>query len=226
MAVYDAARTRVRVVKLRRPEPLEAWCARRRIGEAIIGGFFVRPGGAALGELRTRGLVRSSVAFDAPWDEVRPCVHAGPDGLVIDSRSELPREPRGDLLQAGPLLVRDGAVVLRTGDDPEGFSSASHQFDSDITDGRYPRAALGVNERQIFSVAADGRSRGEAGLTLAELADVLVGLGARSALNLDGGGSASLVCGGELRNRPREAGGELIPGGRSVPTALVFEPRS
>ena len=37
-----------------------------------------------------------------------------------------------------------------------------------------------------------------------ELAEALVALGARTALNLDGGGSTSLVCAGRLRNVPRE----------------------
>jgi exopolysaccharide biosynthesis protein len=50
-------------------------------------------------------------------------------------------------------------------------------------------------------------------------------LGAREALNLDGGGSASLICGGALRNTPREEHGMLVPGGRAVATALVFAPR-
>jgi exopolysaccharide biosynthesis protein len=74
-------------------------------------------------------------------------------------------------------------------------------------------------------VAADGRGEDDAGLTLGELAGALVALGARQALNLDGGGSTSLVCGGALRNRPREAHGIEIVGGRPVVTALAFTPR-
>ena len=62
----------------------------------------------------------------------------------IARRDELPAAPRGDLLQAGPLLVRDGAPVFRREEDREGFSAGEAQFDSDITDGRYPRAALGL----------------------------------------------------------------------------------
>ena len=54
------------------------------------------------------------------------------------------RRPRGDLLQAGPLLVRDGAPAYRREHDPEGFRAGAVQFDSDISDGRYPRAALGL----------------------------------------------------------------------------------
>ena len=73
-------------------------------------------------------------------------------------------------------------------------------------------------------MVCDGRAADEAGLTLRELADVFVALGATSAINLDGGGSASLVCDGELQNRPREDHGLVLAGGRPVSTALVFEP--
>ena len=45
------------------------------------------------------------------------------------------------------------------------------------------------------------------------------------AINLDGGGSASLVCGGELVNEPRELEGTPIPGGRPIVTALTFAAR-
>jgi Phosphodiester glycosidase len=216
--------TAVRVVRFARPTPLAAWCASSGVEEAIVGGFFVRATGTPLGELRTSGIAREAVAFDAPWDERRACVLAADGEVTIARRPQLPAEPRGDLLQAGPLLVSGGAPCVAG--DPEGFSAAAGQFDSDITDGRYPRAALGIGRRRrLLAVAADGRGDDDAGLTLAELAEALVALGATRALNLDGGGSTSLVCGGLLRNRPREAHGIELAGGRAVTTALVFTTR-
>ena len=74
-------------------------------------------------------------------------------------------------------------------------------------------------------MACEGRAGDEAGLTLGELAEALVALGAVQALNLDGGGSASLVCRGRLRNEPREPDGAVLPGGRPIATALAFLPR-
>jgi exopolysaccharide biosynthesis protein len=62
-------------------------------------------------------------------------------------------------------------------------------------------------------------------MTLTELADTLVEIGATEALNLDGGGSASLVHQGRLRNRPREEHGMDVLGGRPIATAIVFERR-
>ena len=78
--------------------------------------------------------------------------------------------------------------MVQDGVDPEGFSAGSAQFDSDITDGRHPRAALGVADGIALSVTCDGRSAADAGLTLGELAELMAALGAQQAINLDGGG--------------------------------------
>jgi hypothetical protein len=224
VATFPLARVTVRVVRLERPETLVSWCRREDAAHAIVGGFFVRAGNAPLGELRIGDAEIEHVPFTAPWGALRACVHAGPDGVAIARRPDLPSPPPGDLLQAGPLLVRDGASVV-TGADDEGFSAGAHQFDSDISDGRHPRCALALADGRLLAVACDGRHADEAGLTLGELADVLVGLGARGAINLDGGGSASLVCHGELINRPREQHGIELLEGRQIATALAFSVR-
>jgi hypothetical protein len=225
IAAYDATRTEIRVAVLRGQAPLEPWCAERGYEEALVGGFFVRPDGLPLGEVRTRGVARRHVAFDTPWDGVRACVHVVGGDATIARRDEVGESPRGDLLQAGPLLVRDGRPVFRREEDAEGFSAGSRQFDSDITDGRHPRAALGLAGDRYFAVACDGRSRHDAGLTLEELAALMAALDCDRALNLDGGGSTSLVSGGRLRNRPRKDFDEPEEGGRPVSTALLFVPR-
>lgn len=226
VAGYDLERTRLRAVVMRRPERLVDWCTRRAVADAIGGGFFVRVSGRPLGEIRTRGIERVAEPFLDPWRRERACVHVRGGRVTIAPRPEIAPEPRGDLLQAGPLLVRGGRSVVRDGEDPEGFSAGQAQFDTDITDGRHPRAALAVAGDMLLAVVCDGRSRDDAGMTLGEMADCLVELGADSAINLDGGGSASLVCEGELVNRPRELEGDAIPGGRPIVTALAFLPRS
>jgi exopolysaccharide biosynthesis protein len=116
--------------------------------------------------------------------------------------------------------------LIAAGADPEGFSAGRTQFDSDITEGRYPRAALGVRDGLAWLVACDGRGPGDAGMTLGELAELMVTLGAREAINLDGGGSTSLVSGGRLVNRPREEHGLDLPAGRPISTALLLLPRA
>jgi exopolysaccharide biosynthesis protein len=51
-------------------------------------------------------------------------------------------------------------------------------------------------------------------------------MGVQTAVNLDGGGSTTLISGGRLRNRPRGDFERLEPGGRPVSTALVLTPRA
>jgi hypothetical protein len=224
VARFDRSRFAARVVALDPPSTLLRWCEQNGADHALIGGFYMRPGGPPLGDLRIDGRALPTVPFDAPWDQRRACVHA--DGEVsLAARHELPAEPAGDLLQAGPMLVAAGAAAIAAGEDAEGFSAGSRQFDSDITAGRYPRAALGLGGGELIAAVSEGRANDEAGLTMAELAAAMVGLGAAAAINLDGGGSASLVVGGRLRNTPREEHGKELVGGREVATALRFVPR-
>lgn len=225
VAAYRTDAYAARVAMLDRPVQLAAWCMEQQVRHALVGGFFARPGYVPLGQVRIGGEPREFMPFDPPWAERRACVHIDEHGVRIARRDRLGSELAGDLLQAGPLLVLGGSGVVVDGEDPEGFSAGSHQFDSDITRGRYPRAALGITGDRLLAVACDGRTSEDAGMTLAELADALVELGATEALNLDGGGSASLVHHGRLRNRPREEHGVDVLGGRPVVTAIVFESR-
>jgi hypothetical protein len=223
VAAYELERYELKVA-LTRNRQLAAYCAKRGVGDAIVGGFFTRPDTAPLGEVRTRGMVRAHTPFDPRFAAERSCLHVN-GRPAIAPRGELPASPRGDLLQAGPMLVRDNRPVYDRGEDPEGFSAGAHQFDSDITAERHPRAALGLTRTHALAVVCDGRSRHDAGLTLEEFARVLAGMGAETALNLDGGGSTTLIAGGRLRNRPRKSFNTPEPGGRAVATAVLFMSR-
>src|SRR5437764_8449884 len=225
VASYESEAYAPRVVLLDHPAQLAQWCRGQRVRHAVVGGFFARPRYAPLGQVLINGEDRSSLSFDPPWGDVRACLHVVDGAVRIARRDELSPDPGGDLLQTGPLLVRGGRRVVADGQDAEGFSAGAHQFDSDITRGRYPRAALAVAGERLLAVACDGRTSKDAGMTLTELADAFLELGATEALNLDGGGSASLVHHGRLRNRPREEHGMDVLGGRPIVTAIVFEPR-
>lgn len=216
-------RVHARVVALDPPSQLLGWCQAGGIADAMIGGFFLRHEGRPLGELRIGSEPQPHVPFDSPWDGIRSCVHIERGRVALARRDELGVSPPGDLIQAGPMLVRHGHSLIEPGSDPEGFSAGMRQFDSDITDGRYPRAALGSDDGGLIAAVCDGRGERDHGMTLEEMAVAMVGLGCTTAINLDGGGSASLVLGGQLRNRPREEHGIDLLGGRAVSTALVFE---
>ena len=90
----------------------------------------------------------------------------------------------------GPALLKDGK--------PTGFQSS---------DARHPRSAIGWNATFFFLVQVDGRQPGvSVGMSLAELAAHLAGLGCTEALNLDGGGSSTLWARGQVMNSPCEGG--------------------
>jgi phosphodiester glycosidase len=207
------------------PLPLASWCHDAGVAHAIVGGFFVRQGdGTPLGELWRRGQRVHSVPFDEPWDATRSCVAIDDDQVTLAPRDDLPDQPRGDLLQVGPLLVAGRRPVVHDELDPEGFSANQNQFDSDITVGRYPRCALGVGDGELLAVCCDGRRSGvDAGLELAELARLMLSFGAHEAINLDGGGSATLVHRGHLLNRPYSEEDQPAPESRPVVTALLFD---
>jgi hypothetical protein len=225
VATYERRAYETRIALLEQPLPLARWCAEEGISHAIVGGFFVRPQFLALGQLQIAGAAQPYIPFDHPWGDLRACLQVDGDQLRIARRGALDPEPRGDLLQAGPLLVSAGEPAVSDELDIEGFSAGARQFDSDITHGRYPRAALGIDQARVLAVACDGRIRRDAGMTLGELATAMRDLGATDALNLDGGGSASLVHHGRLRNRPREEHGVDVLGGRTIVTAITFELR-
>lgn len=66
-----------------------------------------------------------------------------------------------------------------------------------------PRTALGYNADKLFLVVADGRQpKYSTGLTLYELASILIELGATEAINLDGGSSSTFVVNDTVINKP------------------------
>ena len=66
-----------------------------------------------------------------------------------------------------------------------------------------PRTALAYNTDKLFLVVADGRQpKYSTGLTLYELASILIELGATEAINLDGGSSSTFVVNGTVINKP------------------------
>ena len=112
-----------------------------------------------------------------------------------------------DALGAGPALVSHGEINVTT--DEEVFFGTAIPY-------THPRTAAGVTaDGKLLLMLVDGRQRESRGVRLEELAAIMVGIGAEEALNLDGGGSSSLVVNGKLLNNPTGRGTE-----REVMTAL------
>jgi len=86
-----------------------------------------------------------------------------------------------------------------------------------------PRTAVGITATGgIILLVVDGRSSGSNGLTLYQLGKELKALGAVNAVNLDGGGSATMwIKGMGVVNHPTDSTGE-----RPVSNAIVILPRA
>jgi exopolysaccharide biosynthesis protein len=65
-------------------------------------------------------------------------------------------------------------------------------------------------------MTVDGRRESEGGMSLVELAQTMIKLGAYEAMNFDGGGSTTMVVEGKVVNRPSDQTGE-----RAVGAALL-----
>jgi Phosphodiester glycosidase len=149
------ASTNLRLICFPEPRRLDVWCAEHDQPEAIVAGFFLRDPYRPLGEVRVGGADMIHEPIQAPWGPRRAAIHIDGD-VRLAPRRELPDEPPGDLVTAGPMLVAGGRPLV-DGEDREGFSAGASQFDSDITAERHPRCAFGLSRTEQFAVACDGR---------------------------------------------------------------------
>ncbi|MGC3953698.1 MAG: phosphodiester glycosidase family protein [Propionicimonas sp.] len=119
------------------------------------------------------------------------------------SADELLADGVWNTLSFGPALVEDGAVVPGIDQVEVDTNFGNHSIQ-----GEQPRTAVGViDANHLVFVVVDGRETGYSrGATLPELADILLGLGATTAYNLDGGGSSTLYFNGEVVNQPSNRG--------------------
>ena len=128
--------------------------------------------------------------------------------------------PPGDIVSGGPRLLAGGRVRVKSS--AEGFNPLSAPwFHGSFVASRQPRTMAGMRrDGSLVLVTVDGRRPGwSAGVTLQEGARVMRSLGARDALNLDGGGSTAMAVRGRPANLPSDPGGE-----RRVSDALLVLP--
>ena len=106
-------------------------------------------------------------------------------------------------LSFGPPLLVDGEVVEGIEDVEIDTNVGNHSIQGD-----QPRTGIGMIEaNHLVVVVVDGRDEGYSeGVTLTELAEVFVELGAQVAYNLDGGGSSTMFFSGDVVNRPSNGG--------------------
>ena len=121
------------------------------------------------------------------------------------------------VVNGGPLLVRDGRERITQRRD--GFVHPGEpSFEYGWFVKRNPRTFAGVDARgRLVLVTVDGRTSRDLGLSIPEAADVARSLGLVDAINLDGGGSTTMVVDGRVISRPSDSTGE-----RPVGDALVI----
>ena len=114
------------------------------------------------------------------------------------SAEELLNDGAWQVLSFGPGLVEDGEITVSENDEV-GQAMTSN-----------PRTAIGeIEPLHYVFVVSDGRTDESAGLSLYELAGFMKSLNARTAYNLDGGGSSTLYFQGNVINNPTTNGGSI-----------------
>ena len=108
------------------------------------------------------------------------------NNFKVGTRADLEISHKVDIAKI-QTAISGGAVLVKDGKIPEKFSS-------NIT-GRNPRTALGISKDQskLYFITVDGRKVTSIGVTQTELAEFLIEKGIENAINLDGGGSTTMV---------------------------------
>jgi hypothetical protein len=142
-------------------------------------------------------------------------VRVGMSAKIISQLEPLKSEHSGgfqaakDIIGGVSQLLTNGAIDLTW--QREGAAE-------DFALGRHPRTAIArLRDGRILLATVDGRQLGvSAGMTLQELAEMLRDFGAVDAMNLDGGGSTTMVVRGSIFNKTSDPTGE-----RAVSDALL-----
>ena len=114
------------------------------------------------------------------------------------SAEQLVKDGVINLLAFGPALVENGEIAVGKNQEV-GQAMASN-----------PRTAIGIiDENHYIIVVSDGRTSESEGLSLYQLAEVMKSYGAKTAYNLDGGGSSTLYFNGQVINKPTTGGNKI-----------------
>ena len=116
------------------------------------------------------------------------------------------------IIGGGPQLIKDGRVEI---------TNAAEKILPAFVSDLHPRTAIAkLKSGELLLVTVDGRQTASIGMSLTMLADLLIEFGATDAINLDGGGSTTMVIRNRLVNKPSDTTGE-----RPVSDAILIYPR-
>ena len=114
-----------------------------------------------------------------------------------------------DITNGVSTLIKDGVI---------GLTWEQERASRSFAETRHPRTAVAkMKDGKFLMVTVDGRQPGvSVGMSLQELAEYLLSLGAVDAMNLDGGGSTTMYLDGKVVNTPSDKEGE-----RKIGDAIV-----
>lgn len=127
--------------------------------------------------------------------------------------------PSGGAMWSPVMAIGGAPVLVQNG--VKNITDENELIKVDNTS-RRARTAIGYTAaKKVILLVLEGGNQGVSeGATLSELADIMVSLGAVEALNLDGGGSSTMVVKGQKTIKPSD-GAE-----RSMPTAVIIKQKS
>jgi exopolysaccharide biosynthesis protein len=162
------------------------------------------------------GFVISTTGTARQWarTRLRKGVEVSTSAMLkpVDRSRTNPWPDAEDVLGAGPKLVTAGRLDIT--------DRREKMIPTFATD-RHPRTAIAaLKDGRALLAVVDGRQPAlSIGMTLAELARLLIEFGAVEAINMDGGGSTTMVVKGAIVNRPSDITGE-----RPVSDAILVLP--
>lgn len=111
-----------------------------------------------------------------------------------------------------PRLIKDGMNLITNDSKIEGVMQR-------FSENRHPRSGVGFSSDSttVYFITVDGRLKSSRGMTLLEFADFMIDEGIYQGLNLDGGGSTTMIIQNKIVNSPSDFTGE-----RAIGNCLVL----
>ncbi len=154
---------------------------------AINGGFFDMKNGGATDFIQVENKVVNRTRKETDRGNALLLMSKKEINIKVatDTSYEAKRYP--NVMLSGPLLVRSGNPYPLT--------------KNAFNDNRHPRTAIALTgDNKLLLFVVDGRNKSSHGMNLHELSSILRWLGAKEAMNLDGGGSTTLYIKGATEN--------------------------
>jgi exopolysaccharide biosynthesis protein len=159
----------------------------------------LRPAGGTVAR-GTRVLHGTGIMADWIWSHAWDQWSLKVTSRVTDMRSghTVPLTPETSIIGGGVGLVRNGHTRVT--------AKADGQASDNMILRRHPRTLAGITKSgKLILATVDGRRPGTTvGASMIEAAKLMLWLGARQAINLDGGGSSAMVVKGKVVNHPSD----------------------